>query len=238
MTPFSLTLGNVQIFTRIFVAIIIGGMIGYERGCNNRPAGFRTHILVCLGAAIVSLIQEQLRVNIIKLAIDNPSLSQNFRSDLGRLGAQVISGIGFLGAGTIMKERGTIEGLTTAASLWATGCIGLGIGWGFYTLSITSGIAVIVVLVTFKKLEVSVIDKKHIVKLEVFFTDENAYAQNILMIYELLKYSNIKSKIKDIKKNSEENKARYILIIPKQLKPMDLISEIAKSPCVKQVTRL
>jgi len=238
MTPFSLTLGNVQIFTRIFAAIIIGGMIGYERGCNNRPAGFRTHILVCLGAAIVSLIQEQLRVNIIKLAIDNPSLSQNFRSDLGRLGAQVISGIGFLGAGTIMKERGTIEGLTTAASLWATGCIGLGIGWGFYTLSITSGIAVIVVLVTFKKLEVSVIDKKHIVKLEVFFTDENAYAQNILMIYELLKYSNIKSKIKDIKKNSEENKARYILIIPKQLKPMDLISEIAKSPCVKQVTRL
>lgn len=238
MAPFTLTLGNVQIFTRIFVAIIIGGMIGYERGCNNRPAGFRTHILVCLGAAIVSLIQEQLRVNIIKLVIDNPSLSQNFRSDLGRLGAQVISGIGFLGAGTIMKERGTIEGLTTAASLWATGCIGLGIGWGFYTLSITSGIAVIVVLVTFKKLEVSVIDKKHIVKLEIFFTDENTYTQNILTIYELLKYSNVKSKIKDIKKNQEENKARYVLIIPKQLKPMDLISEISKLPCVKQITHL
>ncbi|MFA6708526.1 MAG: MgtC/SapB family protein [Fusobacterium sp.] len=238
MAPFTLTLGNVQIFTRIFVAIIIGGMIGYERGCNNRPAGFRTHILVCLGAAIVSLIQEQIRVNIIKLVIDNPSLSQNFRSDLGRLGAQVISGIGFLGAGTIMKERGTIEGLTTAASLWATGCIGLGIGWGFYTLSITSGIAVIVVLVTFKKLEVSVIDKKHIVKLEIFFTDENTYTQNILTIYELLKYSNVKSKIKDIKKNQEENKARYVLIIPKQLKPMDLISEISKLPCVKQITHL
>lgn len=238
MAPFTLTLGNVQIFTRIFVAIIIGGMIGYERGCNNRPAGFRTHILVCLGAAIVSLIQEQIRVNIIKLVIDNPSLSENFRSDLGRLGAQVISGIGFLGAGTIMKERGTIEGLTTAASLWATGCIGLGIGWGFYTLSITSGIAVIVVLVTFKKLEVSVIDKKHIVKLEIFFTDENTYTQNILTIYELLKYSNVKSKIKDIKKNQEENKAKYVLIIPKQLKPMDLISEISKLPCVKQITHL
>lgn len=238
MAPFTLTLGNVQIFTRIFVAIIIGGMIGYERGCNNRPAGFRTHILVCLGAAIVSLIQEQIRVNIIKLALDNPGISQNFRSDLGRLGAQVISGIGFLGAGTIMKERGTIEGLTTAASLWATGCIGLGIGWGFYTLSITSGIAVIVVLVTFKKLEVSVIDKKHIVKLEIFFTDENSYTQNILTIYELLKYSNVKSKIQDIKKNSEKNKARYTLITPKQLKPMDLISEISKLPCVKQVTHL
>lgn len=238
MAPFTLTLGNAQIFTRIFVAIIIGGMIGYERGCNNRPAGFRTHILVCLGAAIVSLIQEQIRVNIIKLVIDNPILGQNFRSDLGRLGAQVISGIGFLGAGTIMKERGTIEGLTTAASLWATGCIGLGIGWGFYTLSITSGIAVIVVLVTFKKLEVSVIDKNHTVKLDIFFTDEHAYTQNILTIYELLKYSNVKSKIKDIKKNQEENKARYVLIIPKQLKPLDLISEISKLPCVKQITHL
>ncbi|MDP0488581.1 MAG: MgtC/SapB family protein [Fusobacterium sp. JB021] len=238
MTPFDLTLGNAQIFIRIFTAIIIGGMIGYERGCNNRPAGFRTHILVCLGAAIVSLIQEQLRVNIIKLAIDNPSLGENFKSDLGRLGAQVISGIGFLGAGTIMKERGTIEGLTTAASLWATGCIGLGIGWGFYTLSITSGIAVMIVLVTLKKLEVSVIDNKHTVKLEVIFTEENNYGENILMIYELLKCSNLKSKIKDIKKDSDENKARYILIMPKQLKPIDLISEIAKSPCVKQVTRL
>lgn len=238
MTPFDLTLGNAQIFIRIFAAIIIGGMIGYERGCNNRPAGFRTHILVCLGAAIVSLIQEQLRVNLIKLFLDNPDLTVNLKTDLGRLGAQVISGIGFLGAGTIMKERGTIEGLTTAASLWATGCIGLGIGWGFYTLSITSGIAVMIVLVTLKKLEVSVIDNKHTVKLEVIFTEENNYGENILMIYELLKCSNLKSKIKDIKKDSDENKARYILIMPKQLKPIDLISEIAKSPCVKQVTRL
>ncbi|MFK4785686.1 MgtC/SapB family protein [Fusobacterium sp. MFO224] len=238
MTPFDLTLGNTQIFIRISTAIIIGGMIGYERGCNNRPAGFRTHILVCLGAAIVSLIQEQLRVNIIKLAIDNPNLGENFKSDLGRLGAQVISGIGFLGAGTIMKERGTIEGLTTAASLWATGCIGLGIGWGFYTLSVTSGIAVIIVLVTLKKLEVSLINNKRTVKLEVVFTEENNYGENILMIYELLKRSNLKAKIKDIKKDSEENKARYILIMPKQLNPIDLISEIAKSPFVKQVTHL
>lgn len=238
MTPFDLTLSNTQIFIRIFAAIIIGGMIGYERGCNNRPAGFRTHILVCLGAAIVSLIQEQLRVNIIKLVVDNPTLGENFKSDLGRLGAQVISGIGFLGAGTIMKERGTIEGLTTAASLWATGCIGLGIGWGFYTLSITSGIAVIIVLVTLKKFEASVIENKHIVKLDVFFTDNTDYGENILIIYELLKYSSIKSKIKDIIKDSNDNKARYTLTIPKQLKAIDLISEIAKSPCVKQVTRL
>ena len=136
---FSLTLSLQEILIRILMAIIIGGMIGYERGHSNRPAGFRTHILVCLGAAIVSLTQDQLRINLLNLAETNYSAAQLLRTDLGRIGAQVVSGIGFLGAGTIMRDKGVIGGLTTAASIWATGCIGLGIGWGFYYRALTKG---------------------------------------------------------------------------------------------------
>lgn len=116
------------IILRIFLSTIIGGIIGYERGSNNQAAGFRTHILVCLGATLISLIQEQLKINLLNYAIENPLSSQVLKTDLGRLGAQVISGIGFLGAGTILREEKTIAGLTTAASVWVTGCIELGIG--------------------------------------------------------------------------------------------------------------
>lgn len=140
------------IILRIFLSTIIGGIIGYERGSNNQAAGFRTHILVCLGATL-TLIQEQLKINLLNYAIENPLSSQVLKTDLGRLGAQVISGIGFLGAGTILREEKTIAGLTTAASVWVTGCIGLGIGWGFYRLTIITGIVVLIVLITLKKLK-------------------------------------------------------------------------------------
>lgn len=99
MSEFTNELPLYEIILRIVMAIIIGGVIGYERGHQNRPAGFRTHILVCLGAAIVSMIQDQLRVNILKYTILHPEVAQVLKTDLGRIGAQVVSGIGFLGAG-------------------------------------------------------------------------------------------------------------------------------------------
>lgn len=128
MSSFTNSLTIYEIILRIFMAIVIGGMIGYERGQHNRPAGFRTHILVCLGATIVSMIQDQLRINLHNYAIAFPEATQVMKTDLGRIGAQVVSGIGFLGAGTIMRDKGVIGGLTTAASIWATGCLGLSDG--------------------------------------------------------------------------------------------------------------
>ena len=95
MSEFTNELPLYEIILRIVMAIIIGGVIGYERGHQNRPAGFRTHILVCLGAAIVSMIQDQLRVNILKYTILHPEVAQVLKTDLGRIGAQVVSGIGF-----------------------------------------------------------------------------------------------------------------------------------------------
>ena len=124
-----------QMLMRLFLAAFLGGIVGIERGSGDRPAGLRTHILVCTGSALIMVVS--------MYAFDGFDVPR----DPGRIAAQVVSGIGFLGAGTIMREKKTIGGLTTAASIWATGCIGLGIGWGFYTIAISAGVAVIIVLV-------------------------------------------------------------------------------------------
>ena len=109
------------ILARLTLAVVCGGLIGAEREIKRRPAGFRTHILICLGSAITTLTSQYL-------------LFQHLYNDIARLGAQVISGIGFVGAGTIIVTRDKrVKGLTTAAGLWAVSIIGTAIGAGFYT---------------------------------------------------------------------------------------------------------
>ena len=104
---------------RVCLAALLGGIIGYERQHSHRPAGLRTHILVAVGAALVMCTSEY-----VVLRVGG--------TDVTRMGAQVISGIGFLGAGTILREGFTVRGLTTAASLWAVSCVGLAAGTGFW----------------------------------------------------------------------------------------------------------
>lgn len=129
------------IIIRILLALICAGCIGIERTRKRQAAGLRTHILVCLGAAVVMMLSQF-------LVLKNPD------ADAGRLGAQVISGIGFLGAGTILvTSKSRIKGLTTAAGLWAAACMGLAIGAGFYTLGIIASFAIVVILTILPKLE-------------------------------------------------------------------------------------
>ena len=233
MSEFTNELPLYEIILRIVMAIIIGGVIGYERGHQNRPAGFRTHILVCLGAAIVSMIQDQLRVNILKYTILHPEVAQVLKTDLGRIGAQVVSGIGFLGAGTIMRDKGIIGGLTTAASIWATGCLGLTIGWGFYYLAIPAGIGIIIVLVTLKKLERYWIENKHIMKIDIQYNKEYSYSDILIKNYNIFKEMNVR--IKDVTKSIEENKISYTLIVAKQMETVDVLLELSKYEHISQV---
>ena len=109
-----------EIATRIILSVLFGGILGMERGMKNRGAGLRTYMLVCLGSCVVMMT--------------NQFLYQSYQSgDPARLGAQVINGIGFLGAGTILVTgRQQVKGLTTAAGLWASACTGLAVGAGFY----------------------------------------------------------------------------------------------------------
>ena len=233
MSEFTLDLSIKSIALRIFIAIVIGGIIGYERGYNNRPAGFRTHILVCLGATIVSLTQDQLRINIVKFAMETSIVTQVIKTDLGRMGAQVVSGIGFLGAGTIIREKRSIAGLTTAASIWVTGCIGLGIGWGFYSLTIISGIAVLIVLVTFKKIESVLINQKITETITIFYKNSSPISQDIMSTYDIFKNHHIK--VKNLKKDIDENKITYTVVLPKLLNQIEFISELTSLEQVSEI---
>lgn len=114
-------ISDYEIALRLFLACVFGGVVGYERERNDSPAGFRTHILVSLGAALVMV-----------LSMYGFNDFDTVNKDPARLAAQVISGIGFLGAGTILRDKTSIKGLTTAASLWVVAAIGLAAGAGFY----------------------------------------------------------------------------------------------------------
>ena len=106
---------------RLLLAMACGGLIGLERAFKRRPAGFRTHILICMGAAMTTLTSQYLY------------LYMGLYTDMARLGAQVVAGIGFIGAGTIMvTSRQRVKGLTTAAGLWASAIVGLALGGGFF----------------------------------------------------------------------------------------------------------
>lgn len=233
MVGFVSELSMQSIATRVLLAIVIGGIIGYERGANNRPAGFRTHILVCLGATIVSLIQDHLRINILDYAMNHPEAAKVIKTDLGRIGAQVVSGIGFLGAGTIIREKRSIAGLTTAASIWVTGCIGLGIGWGFYSLTIISGIAVLIVLVTFKKIESVLINQKITETITIFYKNSSPISQDIMSTYDIFKNHHIK--VKNLKKDIDENKITYTVVLPKLLNQIEFISELTSLEQVSEI---
>lgn len=141
-----------ELIRRLILAAIIGGLIGIEREVNNRPAGLRTHILVTLGSTLIMI------VSIDSLGIIGKGVQF---SDPYRLAAQVVSGIGFLGAGTIMRTGNSINGLTTAASLWVSAGIGLAIGSGYYIGAIVTAIIVLLTLMSLGFFEKRVLRRKY-----------------------------------------------------------------------------
>jgi len=132
----------IEIILKLFLAIALGGLIGLERESSHKPAGFRTHILICMGSAMMMILS--------MLLVQEEVFSQ---SDLSRIAAGVITGIGFIGAGTIIQARGSVIGLTTAATLWAVAGLGLVIGAGYYLASIVYCLLLIFTLIIFGKFE-------------------------------------------------------------------------------------
>ena len=125
-------LNAASLLFRLALAMFFGGMIGLERERKRRPAGFRTYMLVCLGATL-TLLLSQYEAQMLDTAWAVRAAEIGIKTDVSRFGAQVINGIGFLGAGTvIVTGRQEVKGLTTAAGLWASACMGLAIGAGFY----------------------------------------------------------------------------------------------------------
>ena len=146
---------------RMLLAVVCGGIIGIEREFKRRPAGFRTHILICLGAAMTTLTSQYLY------------LCMGQYTDMARLGAQVVAGIGFIGAGTIIvTRRQRVKGLTTVAGLWAAAIIGLTLGGGFYEGGLFATVLILVAELFFSRLEYRMLKNSPEVNLYIEHTDK------------------------------------------------------------------
>ena len=162
------------VFARLLMATICGGLIGMEREFKRRPAGFRTHILICLGAAMTTLTSQYLFLNM------------HYYTDMARLGAQVVAGIGFIGAGTIIVTRKQrVKGLTTAAGLWTSAIVGLSLGGGFYEGGILATALILVAELLFSKLEYRMMENAPEVNLYVEYRDKACLEELLRLFREL-----------------------------------------------------
>lgn len=156
---------------RLVLAVLCGGVVGIERAYKRRPAGFRTHILICLGAAMTTLTSQYLYLNM------------HYYTDMARLGAQVVAGIGFIGAGTIIvTRRQHVKGLTTAAGLWTAAIVGLALGAGFYEGALLTIFMILVAELVFSKLEFRILDNVPEINLYMEYTDQYCL-DNVLKLY-------------------------------------------------------
>ncbi|MHC5228117.1 MgtC/SapB family protein [Enterococcus sp. LJL99] len=200
------------ILLRLFLATLIGGAVGYERASNNSVAGLRTHILVAVSLAGVSLIQVSIVDTAVRLVAGQPELQNLFSVDFGRLGAQAIAGVGFLGAGTILQMKNGVVGLTTAASIWSVAVIGLAIGMGYYFIGILLGGIVVLTLGTMNRVSKKYLHKPTKIIIDVEFLHNESLVTKLNQFFgsyqvEIEQFELIEQW------DHEKSKARYVLIL-------------------------
>lgn len=204
-----------SVFLRMLLALICGGAIGLEREFKRRPAGFRTHILICLGAAMTTLTSQYL------------FLVMKYPTDIARLGAQVIAGIGFIGAGTIIvTKRQRVKGLTTAAGLWTSAIVGLTLGGGFYEAAILATVLILLAELLFSRLEFHILSTSPEINLYLEYSNHEALDR----LLKLLKRRNVAIIGMELTR-SVENEAKnscviFSLRLNKKLSPTEIIEEI------------
>ena len=225
-----------EVLLRLLVATFCGGIIGIERGKKNRPAGFRTYILVCVGASLTMILGEYLAC---MYSLWSEQVTTLLNSDIARIGAQVINGIGFLGAGTIMiTGNQQVKGMTTAAGLWASACMGLAIGAGFYAGALIGCTLIILTTAIFSKLESFILLHSRNVNLYVEFER----ADDLTKITERLRTKNVRIyDVEFVKAKQADTKypsAIFSLQLPKKTSHSSVVTEIATIEAVKKIEEL
>jgi len=229
------------VLLRLTLAMFFGGMIGLDRERKRRPAGLRTYMLVCIGAAL-SVVLGQYEATMLATAWAGAAAKAGAKADVARLGAQVINGIGFLGAGTvIVTGRQEVKGLTTAAGLWASACIGLAIGAGFYEAVIIGFLLIFLSMRFLTKIESTILLYSRNMNLYAEFTTVNDVADIIsllkkhqIQIYDV-EISRGKGKDKDLLMGPS---AVFYIQLPKQQSHIDVISAISELESVSDVEEI
>ena len=221
------TVTMLSVAVRMLLAVACGGIIGIEREYKRRPAGFRTHILICLGAAMTTLTSQYLYLNM------------HYYTDMARLGAQVVAGIGFIGAGTIIvTRRQRVKGLTTAAGLWAAAIIGLALGGGFYEGGIFATILILLAELLFSKLEYRMLENAPEINLYMEYTDKRCL-ENVLKLYRELNLKILNMEITRSTGSEKHNAcAIFSLRLNKKCKVEQLLGKVSATVGVVSVEEL
>lgn len=209
-------LSSTSIVLRLFLSMVIGGILGMERGFKNRPAGFRTYILVCVGAAIIMMTNQYVFQTYVT-------------SDPVRMGAQVVSGIGFLGAGTIMvTNRNQIRGITTAAGIWVAGGLGLAIGIGFYEGAIWGAIFILISMTTLHRMDFYIRKNSRVIHMYIEFKPDMQISRLLDQLQELgCSVSDIQLSKSDHSKDPR-NAMFFSVNLPKHMRHSVILEKISR----------
>ncbi len=214
---------TVAVLVRLLFAMLCGGAIGIEREHKRRTAGFRTHILICLGAAMTTMVSQFL------------FREMNMYTDIGRLGAQVIAGIGFIGAGTIIvTKRRQVKGLTTAAGLWTCAIIGLCVGAGYYEAAVLATVIILLAEIFFSRFEYWVLDSARNINIYV----EYSGTDNLDSVIRTLKTYRVIILDLEITKSGQNSCAIFQLQLPKKLSHDKLMTVVSTSDGIISVEEL
>ncbi|MGM0508279.1 MAG: MgtC/SapB family protein [Fusobacteriota bacterium] len=230
-----------DMFIRVVLAAITGGIIGLEREVKSKPAGFITHTLLCVGAAVISMIQVKLTFETLTLLINNPQIPEGtIGLDTGRLIAQVISGVGFLGAGTIIRNRGSVRGITTAATLWLTACLGIAVGLGYFVLALGTAILMTVVVLILQRVELYHIEKRVKENIIITYIADKKVEEKIKLFLESKKVKiRKKEPLSEIYNGEDsERKTKFLIMVPKFIDLNNMLMEMKNLEGVTDLTKL
>lgn len=209
---------------RLLASILMGVAIGIEREMHRQPAGMRTHILICIGATLLTMASLYLPLSVGGVELN---------ADAARIVAQIVSGIGFLGAGAIIKFGATVRGITTAATIWVTSAIGIVVGLGLFLFALIATVSVLVVLVGFESFEQRLFATEYFKTLEVIYDTQ---LLNIERIRSLLLSHKIRLRTIDMQTNSEHQMRALLHIrISEKVNAELLLQAILALPSVKEV---
>ena len=216
-----------ELYVRLLVAAVLGGAVGLEREFRDQPAGFRTHMLVSLGSCLFALVSVY-GVDAF-LSPGDPSVS----ADPTRIAAQIVSGIGFLGAGAILRYGTTVRGLTTAASLWVVAAIGMAAAFGAYLLSVATAALTLLALFglrPFRSWMVRGLKKEH----EELVLDVGPELELEDLVRDV-KGAGLRMDHLQVREEEGTRIVRLFVVVPPESRPEDAVDEITKLPGVRNV---
>ena len=227
-------LSTESVLFRLLLSIVFGGAIGLEREKKNRPAGFRTYMVVCLGATL-TMILGQYELHMLETRWLRAANMIGTKTDITRFAAQVINGVGFLGAGTILiTGRQQVKGLTTAASLWASACMGLAIGATFYECAFLAFFLIVTVMKLLPKVEASLMEKARNMN---FYVEINAL-DGINDVIGCLKSFHIQIYDVDIERGKKSPNAVFSVRLNKHQSHAKIIAALSKLECISTIKEI